>query len=332
VASDSRRRPPGSRYPRRRARLPLAVVLIIAVVVVAGVVAVSRKVGPFSTDPATTGLPLDPATFAAGACEAFGPTQGDNHKTVFLDAGHGGVDPGGIGSTRSGQAVHESTVNLAIELDAMALLRAHGYRVVVSRTEDTTVLRLTSVDTDQGVLSVQGSHDDVVARDTCANLAGADALVGLYMDAGASPTDAGSVTLYDTARTFSAANRHLATLVQADVLSAMNTQGWQIPDNGTLPDNGFGSSVGDPSAGGLASAAASYDHLLLIGPALSGYLSAPSSMPGAVIEPLYLTDPFEGTIAASPTDQQIIARGVAAAVEQFLEPTGTAPTTAPPGT
>jgi len=29
------------------------------------------------------------------------------------------------------------------ELDAMAILRAQGYRVVVSRTQDTTVTRLT---------------------------------------------------------------------------------------------------------------------------------------------------------------------------------------------
>jgi hypothetical protein len=98
-------------------------------------------------------------------------------------------------------------------------------------------------------------------------------------------------------------------------------------DDGTLPDSGFGSSVGDASAGGLAAASASYDHLLLIGPALSGYFSTPSLMPGAVTEPLYLTDPFEGSIAASSTDQEIISRGVAAAVEQFLGPTPAAATT-----
>ena len=43
-------------------------------------------------------------------------------------------------------------------------------------------------------------------------------------------------------------------------------------------------------------------------------------MPGAVIEPLYLTDPFEGSIAATAADQQVIARGIATAVEQFLAP------------
>ena len=269
------------------------------------------------------GDPLAPATMATGACVALDPTHGDNHHTVFLDAGHGGVDPGGVGTTQSGQAVDESTVNLAIELYAADFLRERGYRVVVSRTSDTTVVRLTSADMSGQDLSVVGSHDDVVARDVCANLAGADALVGIYMNAGDSAESAGAVTLYDTARPFVSANRGLAELVQSDVLSAMNARGWQIPDDGALPDTGFGSSVGNASSGGLAALAASYDHLLLIGPPLAGYLTTPSQMPGIVIEPLYLTDPFEASIAATPADQQVIARGIATAVDQFLTPART---------
>jgi len=266
---------------------------------------------------------LSPA-MATGACVALSPTHGDNHRTVFLDAGHGGVDPGGVGTTQSGQAVAESTVNLAIELHAADLLRAQGYRVVVSRTSDTTVVRLTAADMSGQYLSALGVHDDVAARDVCANLAKADALVGIYMDAGANAANAGSITLYDTARPFAAANQQLASLLQHDVLSAMNAQGWQIPDDGVVPDSGYGSSVGDPSAGGLAALAASYNHLMLIGPPLAGFLTTPSQMPGAVIEPLYLTDPFEGSIAANPADQQVIANGIASAVEQYLAP---APTT-----
>jgi N-acetylmuramoyl-L-alanine amidase len=57
---------------------------------------------------------------------------------------------------------------------------------------------------------------------------------------------------------------------------------------------------------------------MLIGPALTGYFSTPSTMPGAVIEPLYLTDPSEGSIAASSTGQRVIAQGLANAIEDFL--------------
>jgi N-acetylmuramoyl-L-alanine amidase len=263
---------------------------------------------------------LNPSAFASGACVAFAPTKGDRHETVFLDAGHGGIDPGGVGTTQSGQTIYEADETLPVELDAMARLRAMGFRVVVSRTKSSTVVRLTAGDESGGVLTLQGSHDDVVARDECANDANARALVGIYFDAGATPQNAGSLTAYDAVRPFAAQNLTLASLVQNDVLAGMNAQGWGIPNDGVLPDTTLGSYVGDPSSGGIAGEAASYNHLLLLGPALSGYFSNPSQMPGAVIEPLYLTDPFEGSIADSTHGQMVIAQGIARAIEQFLAP------------
>jgi N-acetylmuramoyl-L-alanine amidase len=252
---------------------------------------------------------IDPALFSPGACMAFPPTDGDRHETVFLDAGHGGIDPGGVGTTQTGAAVTESTVNLAIELDAMAILRAQGYRVVVSRTQNTTVTRLTRGDVDGAVLTVQGVFNDVAARDVCANLAKANVLVGIYLNSG-EPWNAGCVTGYDQDRPFSGENLRLAILLQDDVLGAMNAQGWDIPDGGVLPDTGLGSA--------LTAAAVAYGHLLLLGPAKAGYFDTPSQMPGALIEPLFVTDPFEASIAASVHGQQVIARALAEAIEQYL--------------
>jgi hypothetical protein len=190
----------------------------------------------------------------------------------------------------------------------------------VSRTKATTVVRLSAADESGGVLTLQGSHDDVVARDECANDANARALVGIYFDAGATAQNAGSLTAYDAARPFATENLTLATLVQTDVLADLNAQGWGIPDDGVMPDTTLGSYVGDPSAGGIAGEAASYNHLLLLGPASPGFFSTPSQMPGTVIEPLYLTDPFEGTIADSSQGQKAIAQGIATAIEKFLAP------------
>jgi N-acetylmuramoyl-L-alanine amidase len=202
----------------------------------------------------------------------------------------------------------------------MAELRADGDRVVVSRTSDTTVVRLGSADESGGLLTLQGSHDDVVARDQCANLAHASLLVGIYMNAAATPQGAGSVTVYDDDRSFGAANLRLAKALQQDTLAVMNARGWAIPDDGVEPDSGFGSYVGDPSAGGLAAEAAAYNHLLLLGPSSPGFLTTPSDMPGAVIEPLYLTDPFEGSIADNRSDQHTVARGIAEGIERYLTP------------
>jgi N-acetylmuramoyl-L-alanine amidase len=258
------------------------------------------------------GQAIDPARFSPGACVAFAPTAGNRHETVFLDAGHGGIDPGAVGTTQNGTAVAESTVNLPIELDAMAILRAQGYRVVVSRTANTSVTKLTRADVSGGILTVHGAFADVAARDVCANLAKADVLVGIYMDGGYEG-QGGSVTGYDADRPFAAENLRLATLVQHNVVAAMNARGWGIPDNGVLPDSGLGSAT--------SAAAQAYDHLLLLGPAKAGYFSTPSDMPGALIEPLYVTDPFEASIAASAQGQHVIAGGIAEAVSQYFAST-----------
>jgi N-acetylmuramoyl-L-alanine amidase len=254
------------------------------------------------------GQAIDPAAFSQGACMAFGPTSGDRHETVFLDAGHGGADPGGVGSTLGGATVDESKVNLAIELDAMAVLRTQGYRVVVSRTQNTTVTKLTPADVSGQLLTARGAFSDVAARAVCANMAGADLLIGIYMDSG-NPSNAGCVTGYDASRSFAAENLKLATLVQDDVLGALNGQGYGIPSEGVQPDSGLGSAI--------TAAARAYGHLLLLGPAKAGYFSTPSQMPGALIEPLFITDPFEGSIADSGGGQEVIAGGVAAAVGQY---------------
>jgi N-acetylmuramoyl-L-alanine amidase len=260
------------------------------------------------------------AGFSPGACISFPPTAGDRHQTVFLDAGHGGIDPGATGTTQSGTTIHEADLTLPVVLDTVPLLQAQGFRVVVSRTGHTSVARLAPDDISQEAFGVQGVHDDVAARDECANMADAIILLGLYFDAGASADNAGSVTAYDAVRPFAAANLRLATLVQTDVLASLNAHGWAIPDDGVVSDV----SLGGPA---LSAASAVYGHLLLLGPAMAGYFATPSQMPGALIEPLFITDPFEGSIAASPLGQQAIAMGLAQALAQYFSPLAPSPST-----
>ena len=259
------------------------------------------------------GKAVDAHLFEPGACVGYPPTVGDRHLTVFLDAGHGGLDPGGVGVDEAGNTVYEADETLPVELDTMALLRAKGYTVVVSRTGDETVSRPQPDDLENGLFSIQGVHDDVAARDQCADMGRANVLIGIYFDAGGSSYDAGSVTGYDTARPFSAQNEKLANLVQNDVLSAMNGQGWGIPDLGAVDD----SVLGGPA---MSAAAGDYGHLLLLGPTDPGWFTTPSAMPGALIEPLFITDPFEATIAESASGQEVIAGGLAQAVEQYFAP------------
>lgn len=254
--------------------------------------------------------PVDPGLFEPGACVAFPPTRGHRHITVFLDAGHGGRDSGAIGTTRAGRRVAEANLTLPIELGTAALLRSEGFRVVVSRTRQTAVARPRPGSISGGIYTVKGATREVAARDVCANLSRADLLVGIYLDGGSSPLNAGSVTAYDAVRPFWRSNLRFADLLQADVLALMNTRGWGIPNDGVQLDSYLG--------GPTLSAATRYHHLLLLGPAMAGYFTSPSKMPGALIEPLFVTDPFEATIAASAAGQRVIAAGIAKAVTRYF--------------
>lgn len=284
--------------------------------VAASVTAGARSVGVGATmeDWKGTGLTataVDPSRFAPGACMAFAPQDGRNRgKTVFIDAGHGGIDPGGTGTTSGGAKVGEGAVNLKVVLDAMKILVGNGFRVVVSRTAQTTVVRLGPRDTDGKLLSVKGAEDDIAARDECANLARANLLAGIYMNAG-SADEAGSVTTYDSVRPFARDSERFAHLLQSGVLSKLNATGAGIPDGGVLDDTSMGST--------LSSKGEAYGHLMLLGPAYPrGGFTDPSTMPGALIEPLFLSDSSEATIADSERGQQLIAAGLAQAVEQYF--------------
>ena len=285
---------------------PAATAAVVALQLGAG-----RAPPPQAASPLPSASAVDPSAFAAGSCRAFAPTAGNRHQTVFLDAGHGGPDPGAQGSTSDGTPIAERELTLPVVLDALPLLRAQGYRVVVSRTTNGPVVQLGPGDTANQILTVQGEFNDTAARAQCANEAHAAVLVSVHFNSAASPSAAGMLTAYDAARPFAAQNNALASLLQSDIVAAMNTHGWQIPDDGVIDDGGAG-------APALSAAAAAYGHLLILGPADPGYFTTPSQMPGALVEPLYLTDPFEGSIAASAAGQQAIASGLATAVNAFL--------------
>ncbi|HLX87554.1 MAG TPA: N-acetylmuramoyl-L-alanine amidase [Acidimicrobiales bacterium] len=309
-----RRRAPSARVRRHRTGL------LIVLAVLAGAIWLERPTASALRAQRTAGTALDPAAFSDGACIALPPLKGDRHVTVFLDAGHGGIDPGAVGTTSAGATVIEAKAALAVELAAATRLENSGFQVVVSRTSDTSVVRLVPADLAGGVLSLTGAHMDVVARDRCANLARARALVGIYFDSAASSSAAGSLTAYDAVRPFAPANQRLAQLLQRDTLAAMNANGWGIPDAGVLPDSGLGSLVPTTETTPFAVGARNYHHLLLLGPPVAGFQDTPSTMPGSVIEPLFLTDPFEASIATSSEGVSAMAEGVASAVEQYFAP------------
>jgi N-acetylmuramoyl-L-alanine amidase len=249
--------------------------------------------------------------WAAGACQMLAPQGDGKHVTIFLDPGHGAPDPGTQGTTTRGTFIYEKDLTLATTQMLAGLLRADGYTVVMSRVQDGSVAALTSADLPDGVFSAAGKHKDLLARVACANASHAAVLLSLHFNGFSNHAVGGVETFYDDARSFSAQNLALAKLVQQNVVAQLAAAGWNVPDRGVSPD----SSDAEPT---LTAEAAAYNHLLELGPAQPGYLDQPSGMPGVLVEPLFLTDPFEADIAADPRGQGAIAQGIATAIEQFL--------------
>lgn len=96
---------------------------------------------PAAPPPAITAQPLPPAQVASAPAVATprpvpAPRKVDAKRTIVVDAGHGGVDPGAVGAT----GTHEKDVTLAMAREVRRQLEATGrYRVVTTRDDDTFV-------------------------------------------------------------------------------------------------------------------------------------------------------------------------------------------------
>jgi N-acetylmuramoyl-L-alanine amidase len=248
--------------------------------------------------------------FTDGACIAYDPTSGNRHKTVFLDPGHGGPDPGAGGTAPNGSLIEEKTYTLIEAQDMLPLLRHDGYRVVLSRTSDEPVASLQPGDLSGGLYTAQGEHRDIAARVDCANAAGANVLLSIHFDAYNDPNVGGVETIYDPSRPFSAQNLRFAQDVQSAVLAGFAAKGWQVPDRSVQADT----DAGTPA---LTSQGAAYGHLLILGPASPGWFEHPSQMPGALCEPLFLTDLGEAAVIVTADGQQVLARSFVSAIERY---------------
>ena len=109
-----------------------------------------------------------------------------NSKLIVVDAGHGGMDGGGVG-------VHESLekdLNLAVAKKLEEAFKASGYQVVMTRTEDVTL------HDDEKKTVREQKNSDLKNRAAIANHQNAGLFISIHMNKFESPEVKGAQVFY----------------------------------------------------------------------------------------------------------------------------------------
>ena len=129
--------------------------------------------------PGTTTLPPPPSTpplTTAGVPTEISPKNPREEILICLDAGHGLIDPGALGQL-NGATYYEKSLNLAVALRTKYELEKQGYRVLMIRTGDTSLL---------GGSNAGASYktaDEAVLRRETAKRAGVDLYISIHCNA-----------------------------------------------------------------------------------------------------------------------------------------------------
>jgi len=210
---------------------------------------------------------------AADAAEA-GPVA-PKGKLIVIDPGHGGSDPGAVHKAANGETdIKEEDATLAVAQKLADMLRADGYDVSLTRTEDANVA--------PGGAKVA----DLQARVDTANKNEADLLVSVHFNGLQNHDTRGTEVWYCGDRPFAGENMKLATAVQEALVRNLNQAGYETAARGIKDDAKMG-------------------HFAINGP----HIARPSNMPGLIGEALFMTNDQDAAQLQRPEIQDTLARG-----------------------
>jgi N-acetylmuramoyl-L-alanine amidase len=262
-------------------------------VVDVGTVTTPTPTPPPTSPPTSTGTPARAPDRPAGE-EGVAATA---IRRVVVDAGHGGRDPGAIGPNR----VREKDVTLAMARRLARRLRAEGFEVVLTRTDDRYLAleeRTALANTARGDLFVSvhananprrtragvetyflNVTDDRYAARLAARENGAD------LDAESGGGEVGRILTDLDAKASADASRRLAALVQREVCGAVRARIGEVRDLGVR----------------------SALFYVLLG----------ARMPAVLVETAFISNRAEERRLASSRYQEEVAQAIARAVQGF---------------
>ena len=266
-------------------------------------------------------------------------------RTVVLDPGHGGDDPG---AAAFGVVERESNLDMALRVER--LLAGDGIRVILTRRDEDRVATPDAALSESGTAflkaiaerfgrdnvrlrSFAARRADLQARVDIANAEGADLFVSIHSNGSPIPRQAGVEVWYDPNRPFSADNLALAQALQRRVVAELSAYGYTPADRGVMDDScwRFSEQVGqcfplfvlgparvilrddlrrfelDPAALGLPP-----DQEVV-------YVPRATQMPAALVELLFISNEDEAALLRDDAARDAAARGVAEAIREFLQ-------------
>ncbi len=200
---------------------------------------------------------------------ATGPKQGLSGRTIVLDAGHGGIDPGAVSS----QGILEKDITLAIAKELERLLSRAAVFVIMVRHGDYDL-----ADSSETHL-LNRKRQDLERRVRIAEEARADLYISIHANFFPSPIWSGAQTFYSEQ---DAAGERLAKSIQAELVKRLG------PNRRAAKAGNF-------------------------------RVLRDTSMPAALVEVGFLSNPKEAQLLADPAYQRKVAEAIFAGLYNYCQ-------------
>lgn len=239
---------------------------------------------------------------------------------VCLDPGHGGVDRGFSRFFENDvPAMEEAILVLEHAWDLEARLLQRGYNVVLTRETDAAVnLDGKDINGDGRTAAHDAPRsdrnqnlDELQARINLCNKARADLLVSMHVNGYSNGNPRGYETWFTRERAFGDRNAVFATLAYAHLKEQLRIIGYMLPaeeERGVLPD----------TTADVQMEHSLFRHFIMTGPEVPGVVD-PSTMPGAIVEALFVSNDGDAGVLASPEGRNAIVTAYENAVVEFFE-------------